>query len=87
MVITKYFTNFSQSYRINLRGNDLGEITISRHMSMDSTPTWSPAYINWCSCGEKSPKDTLTFTEALTVARHLAECLDNQQTPSVAITE
>lgn len=73
--ITRYFTQYSKTYRINMREDGLGEITISRHTTVDGS-SWKPATVNWAGCGDQARHLTERFSSALTVAAYLCGTLN-----------
>lgn len=78
MKITKYFTQFSRSYTVNLREERLGEISISQHVKMGTNLTdWETPYINWAGCGSQSVESAEKFIKGLQVATRLVYCLNN----------
>ena len=86
--ITKYNTRFSKSYTINLREFGLGEISISQHHKLSGIEgEWEEPTVNWCACGSKPVEDAVIFTDALTIAKHLCDCLAKDEIPTVTITE
>lgn len=80
--ITRYFTQYSKTYRINMREDGLGEITISRHRSLDG---WKPATVNWAGCGDQTHHLTERFFSALEVAAYLCSTLNTGEEVSKTI--
>jgi hypothetical protein len=80
--ITRYFTQYSKTYSINLREHGLGEITISRHTNVDGTE-WKPATVNWAGCGDQARHLTERFINALNIAAYLCGTLNTGE----AVTE
>lgn len=82
--ITRYFTKYSKTYRINLREQGLGEITISRHTTVDGTE-WKPATVNWAGCGDQPRHLTEQFVFALNTATYLCGTLNTGEEVTQAL--
>jgi hypothetical protein len=86
MTITKNFTQYTRQYNINLREEFLGMITVSATREFGGNELQKPQ-IDWAGSGRVSVEQTDKFIHALTVAKHLAHCLESfTESPSVKIS-
>jgi hypothetical protein len=83
MQIRKHFTKWTQTYTIDLREFNMGEITVSRQENdtmMIGDENWLAPEINWCGCGGQSIQNANRFYKAMKIAEILAWLLvDNRE--------